>query len=113
MIIDRTHFRKIYSSASSEHSALDAGARLFGPVKEKFGEDQVRFDTYRQSSNSTDFPVLIDGGLVKSSLELSDVLVKIPLTAVDFIFCAKEISDEARRWIEANQVDILQPGRTK
>jgi hypothetical protein len=51
--------------------------------------------------------VLSDGGSVQSSLSQSDVLVKVPLTAVDFIFCAKEIAEEARRWIEANQIDIL------
>ena len=108
IIVERAHYRRIYSrDPAIDQNRLDAGALVFAAVKEKFGESNVRFDSYRQKSNSSDFPVLGDGGLVQSSLSQSDVLVKVPLTAVDFIFCAKEIADEARRWIEANQIDIL------
>jgi uncharacterized protein len=108
IIVERGHYRRIYSrNPAIDQNRLDAGALLFAAVKEKFGESNIRFDSYRQKSNSSDFPVLCDGGSVQSSLSQSDVLVKVPLTAVDFIFCAKEIAEEARRWIEANQIDIL------
>lgn len=108
LIVDRTHYRRVYSrNPAIDQNRLDAGAVIFAAVIEKFGEANVRFDSYRQKSNPSDFPVLCDGGIVQSSLSLSEVLVKTPLTAVDFIFCEKEIADEVRRWIEANQIDIL------
>jgi HD superfamily phosphohydrolase len=110
LIANRTHYRKIYSRTQTvDPNKLDAGVQLFDAVKNKFGAEIVRFDSYRQRSNPTDFPVLVDrdSGIVKSSLSVSDLLVKVPLTAVDFIFCEKEIAGEAGRWIDANQIDIL------
>lgn len=108
LIVERTHFRKVYSRAPvSGETDLDDGARLFEAVKAKFGEENVRFDSYRQKSNPTDFPVLLDGNSIKSSLALSEVLVRIPLTAVDFIFCEQSKAEEAREWLAANQLSIL------
>jgi hypothetical protein len=91
-------------------TALDAGERMFEAVKKKFGAENVRFDTYRQSSSPNDFPVLIEDLSVRSSLALSEVLVRLPLTAIDFVFCARDKADEVREWISANQVDILRAG---
>jgi len=107
-IVERTHFRRIYSrDPKVDQIRLDAGALIFAAVKAKFGGENVRFDTYRQKSNSSDFPVLCDGDVVQSSLSQSETLVKVPLTAVDFIFCAKDCAEEARQWIATNQIEIL------
>jgi HD superfamily phosphohydrolase len=107
-IIDRTHFKRVYSrDPRVDETRLDAATLIYCAVKERFGEANVRFDTYRQKSSSSDFPVLCDSGEVQSSLSQSEVLVKIPLTAVDFIFCAKEVAQEARQWIDANRLEIL------
>jgi uncharacterized protein len=111
LITERCHFRRVFSRSMMNTGAdLEAASRLFESLRDKFGAEAVRFDSYRQGSNPTDFPVLVEDGNVRSSLALSDVLLKLPLTAIDFIFCAKEIADEAREWIAANQLGILRPG---
>lgn len=92
----------------SDAAGLEPAARIFNVVKDRFGAEKVRFDTYRQKSDPTDFPVLVDDGTVRNSRELSpDILGKIPLTAIDFIFCAREVAEEAKQWITANHVNIL------
>jgi hypothetical protein len=110
LILERCHFRKVYSREMipPDAAGLEPAACIFNVVKDRFGAEKVRFDTYRQESNPTDFPVLVDDGKVRNSIELSpDILGKIPLTAIDFIFCALEVAEEAKQWIAANQVDIL------
>jgi len=112
LISGRSHFKKIYERNEGDfRNNIDAPLNIHKAVSAQFGAENFRFDSYRQSSNPTDFPVLIDGEEVRSSLYLSDVIVKLPLTAIDFIFCAREISGEARRWIEANRVSIVNTGR--
>jgi hypothetical protein len=106
-IVERTHFKRIYSR-DPKVDQINAGTLIFAAVKEKFGKSNVRFDTYRQKSNSSDFPVLCDGNLIQSSLSRSEMLIKIPLTAVDFIFCARDLAEEAKQWISTNQIAILQ-----
>lgn len=113
LISQREHFRKVFSRSMIDPNAdLEAASKMHDAISKKFGAEMVRFDSYRQGSNPTDFPVLVDGAQVKSSLVLSDVLLKLPLTAIDFIFCAQEIAEEVREWISANQIHILPLGET-
>lgn len=109
LILNRSHFRRIYSrNMIPPNAGLEPAARIFSATEREFGAENVRFDTLRQKSDPTNFPVLVDDGTVRNSREQSpDILGKIPLTAIDFIFCAREVAEEARQWIAANQVDIL------
>ncbi len=111
-IVERRHFKKVYQRLEEDISIdIDAPDRIFERVSKEFGPENMRFDSYRQRSDPSEFPVLLDDGKVGSSMSLSDVIVNLPLTAIDFIFCVPEISDEAGRWIDANRTSILKGER--
>jgi HD superfamily phosphohydrolase len=107
-IADRKHFKVLY-----ERNPLDLklnpepGKAIFTAAVDKLGSAHVRRDFYTQKSNWVDFPVLARDNRVVSSLELSEVLRKLPIVAVDYILVAPELLADAKKWLVSAKEQIL------
>ncbi len=112
-IVSRTHF-KLLSERNPEDIKInpEAAVAIYLAAKEKFGEENVRLDTYKKESTSPDFPVLsaIDGRIV-SSLSLSETLNRLPTVAVDYVFIAPELQKKAKEWLNRERNDIIKLGK--
>ncbi len=98
-IINREHFKLIYERNPKDiEKNPDASKAVFEAACNKYGEENVRLDSYKQSSNGHEFPVLIDDKQILSSLELSDTLKNVPIVAVDYIFINPEFRQDAEKW---------------
>jgi HD superfamily phosphohydrolase len=108
-IESRNHFRRVYSSIrkDKEGAVLKPGERLFELARGKFEPRLLRHDFIPPKATTPDFPVLLYNGFVQSSLNLSQVMEKIPTMEVDSIYCCKSIAGEVSKWIEENKVEAL------
>lgn len=107
-IVRREHFRVLYQRHPNDLQVNpEPGLAIFEAAKMKFGEDSVRHDRYTQKGSSPDFPVLTRDGRIVSSLSVSNVLIKLPLYAIDYVFIAPEKLNDAKRWLERNRERII------
>ena len=107
-IIKREHYKLLYSrNPIDSDKNPEAAKAIFKAAKEKFGDALVKFDSYRQKSSGTDFPVRSRDGRIFSSVAQSDVLKKVPVVATDYIFVAPEKLNEAIWWLDDNREAII------
>jgi HD superfamily phosphohydrolase len=109
LIIDREHFQLIY-----ERNPLDVGRNreagrliataLAGQIQDTF----VHYAGYRERSRVFDFPVLTRTG-VSSSSDLSEILQRLPVLALDFVYVARNKKLEAERWLNENKERVITP----
>ena len=85
----------------------EPGVAIGQGLIEKFGKGRIRLDNYTPSGDPFDFPVLQSDGRIISSSLLSDLLSRIPLATIDFVFVDPDIRDEARRFVIENRKDLL------
>jgi hypothetical protein len=77
-----------------------------GEACKKFGEANVRYDTYKQKGSGLNFPVLIDGRIA-SSLAMSEALKNVPFVAVDYVFINPDYRKEAEKWLKDKRESII------
>ena len=107
-IINRDHFKLIYERNPRDiEKNPDVAKAVFHAACKQFGEQNVRFDSYRQTSQGHDFPVITGDKRILSSLELSDPLKMFPIVAVDYVFINPEFRKEAEKWKEQNLKTII------
>jgi len=107
-IINRDHFKLIYERNPRDiEKNPDVAKAVFQEACNQFGEQNARFDTYRQTSQGHDFPVITGDKQILSSLELSDTLKMFPIVAVDYVFINPEFRKEAEKWKEQNLKKII------
>jgi hypothetical protein len=82
---------------------------VFEAAEKYFGSEMVRYDEYRQKGEIHDFPVSTRDGRIVSSINLSEVLKKLPILAIDYVFIAPEKKKEAKVWLEKNREKIIKP----
>lgn len=110
-LVERQHFRVVYQRNPVDLATNpEAAARIQEALQEEFGPEEIRRDPYPGKGGAPDFPVLLSDGRIDSSMKLSDTLEKLPVAAVDFVFAAPEIADQARTWLGANRDTILRRG---
>lgn len=69
-IVDREHFKLLYQRNPKDiEKNPDAAKAIFKAASEKFGEENMRIDRYKQSSKGHEFPVLTGDERIVSSLE--------------------------------------------
>ncbi|MGH9745812.1 MAG: HD domain-containing protein [Candidatus Acidiferrales bacterium] len=108
-IVSHDHFRLLYERHPSDVAQnRDAGKLIFEAVADKFGEKNIRRDSYTQRSGVFDFPVQRKDDRTVSSLLVSGTLGKMPVVAVDYIYIVREKRDEAHKWLESNRRSILE-----
>jgi uncharacterized protein len=109
-IICRDHFRVLYRRHPDDVAINpEAGKAVFQKASEQFGEENVRFDSFRQGGGGPDFPVLSNDSRIVSSLSLSEALRHIPIVSADFVFIRRDLLEPSRRWLATNRSTIIQP----
>jgi len=107
-ITNREHFRLLYQRNPNDTSKnLEAGKLIFNAACEKFGEANVRYDTYKQKSSGLNFPVLSIDGRIMSSLAMSEALKTVPIVAVDYVFINPDYRKEAEKWLKEKREAII------
>jgi HD superfamily phosphohydrolase len=107
-ILNRKHFRVIYQRNPEDIKInMNAAHAIFEAAKEKFGEKNIRMDSYTQKSTGIDFPVLMNDERIASSISLSDTLNKIPVAKFEFVYCVPEIKKSAQSWCRDNGSEII------
>ena len=86
---------------------LRSSQRIFDAARDRFGDSEVRYDSYRQKSGGLDFPVLVKDKRIMSSLSLSDTLARVPLVAVDYVFVSLGCRKKADIWLKENRKEII------
>lgn len=106
-IINREHFKLLYQRNPNDiQKNPEAGKLIFDAARNKFGEANVRFDTYKQKGSGLNFPVLIDGRIA-SSLAMSEVLKTVPIVAVDYVFINPDYREDAEKWLKEEREKII------
>jgi uncharacterized protein len=109
-IISRQHFRVLYQRHPDDIARNpDAGVAVFEAAQRQFGSENVRYDKYTQGGGAPDFPVLANDGRVNSSISRSEVIEKLPVVAIDYVFIVPERRSEAEKWLRDNRTGIIQP----
>jgi HD superfamily phosphohydrolase len=107
-IIDRQHFKVLYERNPNDFKKnLDAAKAIFDASKTAFGEENVKLDSYRQKRSGTNFPVRFRDSRIVSSVAESDVLQNVPVVAIDYVFIAPEVREDASRWLAENRERVI------
>lgn len=109
-IVEHDHFHRIYKrnpvDAEVNPGAADA---VFAAACDRFGNDNVRRDSRPAKGEGVDFPVLTEDRRIESSLKMSDVLLKIPAAAFDFVFVEASLVENAEKWLKDERAKIVEP----
>ncbi len=105
----RKHFKFLYSAAPSdtEGGVLTPGRAIAEEASKEFGADKILHDHVPPKISAPDFPVLAHDGGIQSSLQVSDVLKKMPVLSVNSVYCDTAVREEANKWRDANKNKLL------
>ncbi len=107
-IINREHFRLLYQRNPNDIlKNPEASKAIFDATCEKFGEANVRYDTYKQKGSGPNFPILAKDGRIVSSLSASETLKTVPIVAVDYVFINPASRTDAEKWLNENREAII------
>ncbi|MFZ2491129.1 MAG: HD domain-containing protein [Thermoanaerobaculia bacterium] len=114
-ILGRKFFRILYERRQEDlDTNLQAVELVHAAAVEKFGKDLVKQDsnvdpTLPSSAIGKPFRFAVerDDGTVVSSLQLSQILNRLPKAVYDDVFVAPEIAADAQVWLRENLRDIL------
>jgi HD superfamily phosphohydrolase len=109
-IVHRKHFRVLYErNPYDAQKNPDAGEAVHQAACREFGAENVRHDRYVQKGSATAFPVRLRDRRIVSSLAVSDVLNRLPLVNLDYVFVAPEITSQAETWLAEKREEIIVP----
>jgi uncharacterized protein len=117
-ILGRHFFRLLYDRRQEDLDINLQAVELFhAAAVEKFGSEHVMRDTNIDPDKPDStvpkpfrFAVERDDGTVVSSLQVSQILGRLPKAVYDDVFVAPEILEDARRWRDDNLRGILGSG---
>ena len=104
------HFKLLYQRHPNDTAVnLEAAQLVADAARKEFGDDRVRYDKYKQKKRAAVFPVLTKDGRIASSVDLSEMLLHLPLVAVDCMFVAPDKLKDARSWLDNKRKEIIHP----
>jgi len=109
-IINRKHFKRFYERTPNDIKINPDAVKLIKEAaEEKFGKNNIRYDRYIQENSVMDFPVLLKDDSVVSSLSLSQVLGKLPVVAIEYVFVDPnpDLMDKVKKWLYKNKKEII------
>jgi len=109
-IAGHNHFKLIYQRYPQDVAVNpEAAQAVADAARKEFGENNVRYDRYKQKRRATIFPVLMKDGRITSSLDLSETLQHLPVVAVDYVFVVPDKLRKAKEWLQKSREQIIQP----
>jgi HD superfamily phosphohydrolase len=127
-ILGRGHFRRVYTRNPSDEALVESKIRagelvpsseqtdlspayfLTEQLNNVFGKNNIHYDKYFQSTNSSVFPVLMPDERIETSTQVSEVIRSIPLTKVTYIFASPALVENVNGWLAKNRVTVLEGG---
>jgi HD superfamily phosphohydrolase len=107
-IADHEHFKVLYQRHPDDVKVNpEAGKAIFEATKVKFGDENVRRDSYTQKREPSLFPVLLKDGRIEPAEKMSEVLQHLPVVAVDFVFIRPDLWSAAVTWLNANRQELI------
>ncbi len=107
-IVNREHFRVIYERNPDDIKINpDSGKLIYDAIVDKFGIDDVRFDSYKQKGGVLSFPVVTRDNSIHASNLISKTLNDIPIVAIDYVFINPNYKEEAQKWLSKNHDKII------
>ena len=104
-IINREHFRLIYSRNSSDVEKYPTpGRAIYESLMSKYGKDKVHHDEYEERARINQIRVLGSDDRITSE---SEMLESIPQLIVDRVYIDPVNENEASRWLESERDKIL------
>lgn len=111
-ILKRRHFRTVYELVSAHKQRRPTILiDLAGLVREEFGDDFVRLDSYGPKTEANSFPVLLPTGSVENSTAVSGVIENIPALEVGLIFVEPSVKDQASAFVRDKIDAFLNPAQ--
>lgn len=108
-IIDRKHFKRLYSTNPSDRRVnLESGRALEKALGAKFGDDNFRHDSHIHRSVGPDFPVRTKDDIISSSLAISEALSHLPFMPLDYIFVDRDVEQDAKKWLDKHRQEIIE-----
>lgn len=109
-IMRREHFKLLYSRNPNDAELNpEAGTAVCTHLINHFGQEHVRHDRIRPKGSGPNFPVLLSNEDIVSSIAKSEVLQKLPVINIDYVFVSREIFSEAQSWLRQNREQIIRP----
>lgn len=110
-IIERDHFRRIYSRDPNDVDRFPEAARaIYDALADKFGVELVKYADARKSPGTVDFPVAMPDDTYASQ-NVSELLSKLPAPKGEYIYVAPEKRVEVERWLRVNKDDVIDAAR--
>lgn len=107
-IINREHFRCLYEQNPTDIAENPLSCSyIYEALKKEFPCASFRYDGYTQQSSSLDFPVRMNDGSIRSSGSVSEVLNRVPVINIGFIFADSTIFKKAGNWLSDNREKIV------
>jgi hypothetical protein len=85
----------------------ECGAAVYKAACDRLGKAFVRHDRYTEKGSGAVFPVRSRDGRIVSSFAASDVLQRVPLVSIDYVFVAPEKLTEADAWLREERERII------
>jgi HD superfamily phosphohydrolase len=106
------HFKVVYQRHPDDvRTNTEAGQAVYDAARAKFGDENVRRDSYTQKREATRFPVLLRDERIGVAEEHSDVLRELPVVAIDYVFIKPDLLEMAGSWLKAERESIIQAKR--
>ena len=107
-IVKRKHFRVLYTyDAEDVKKNTEPGKAIYDAAVGKFGEESVRYDSYKEKRRSLSFPVLTESDRIEPSLVVSSLLDEVPIVVVDYVFISPDKKTQAENWLKENREAII------
>ena len=107
-ITNRQHFKVVYErNARDLRLTREPGKAISEALKTEFGSDNIKSDTFVQPGPVFGFPVLQSDNRIASANDVSDLLQRLPVPIVDYVFVEPSLRDKVRRYVEKNRDKIL------
>jgi len=108
-LTEREHFKLFYQPSPEEKKINpEAGQAVFEAAIKEFGAENVRYDSFTDKDQTSDFPVLRQNGEVVSSMSVSDVLRSLPILTVQSVYINPRLRENAKEWLTRSGRGFIQ-----
>jgi len=106
---NRQHYRRLYAwNANDARVREDVAKEVYEAACQKFGKENLRFESYKPESSTVSFPVKLADGRIVAATSVSDVFGRVPPAKFEYVFVCPEHADSARSWLKNELGKLLE-----